>query len=424
MDGEDVGLLEVADTGAEGSGAISDEGVSEELEQPSGGDVDDAAAGGADKQDKGEESGDKRAIPLQVRNAIRKFTQANPDFVKEFPRFEKDITGAMFARKTLNDLGGLPEVMKWKDALELHGGVEGIQELVGEVEGSRALDVGLEKGDPQVIENYVKEFPEGFKRIVPTALDALAKSFPEDYQRLGSNILHNTFRDNRSYDDLGSLGQIIGASKDANAIAAYNRLVDLLTNVQKNATSKQADPYADRAKQLDEREQSLANQHKTTFLNGVRGEVDTAVVKDVNKMIATALKGRVMDPQARNRFLNEVRSAIATKVHSDPSYSRNWPGVRDAADHGRAVKFNYAAYSKAIPAAVGSIMKDPVWRSYFNGAAKPAATVTRQAGDRPTTVAGRPAIGDVNFDRTDKATFLGSRAHGTAWLRNGKQAKW
>lgn len=424
MDGEEsVGLLDAsADSGVAEDVATDEEVVAGTEDTSTASDGSDSARDGDDASADAKD-GDKRTLPVQVRNALRQISQKDPEFAKQFPRLEKEVVGALFARQAVNDMGGLTALKSMKDALDLHGGVEGIQELVGEVEGSRALDVGLEKGDPQVIENYVKEFPEGFKRIVPTALDALAKSFPEDYQRLGSNILHNTFRDNRSYDDLGSLGQIIGASKDANAIAAYNRLVDLLTNVQKNATSKQADPYADRAKQLDEREQNIVKERQTSFLNGVRNEVDTAVVKDVNKMIATALKGRVMDPQARNRFLNEVRSAIATKVHSDPSYSRNWPGVRDAADHGRAVKFNYAAYSKAIPAAVSGIMKDPVWRSYFNGAAKapPQARTDRPAN---TTVAGRPAIGEVNFDRTDKATFLGSRTHGTAWLRNGKQAKW
>jgi hypothetical protein len=421
-DGEDVGLLDagVVEENADTGGASDVSALDTATEEP-GNDLGDLVQEG-EQQDKGAE-GDKRTLPVQVRNAIRKFTQANPDFAKENPRFEKEVVGALFTQKALNELGGIQAIRSLKETVEMHGGVEGLQELASEVEGSRALDVGLEKGDPKVIENYVKEFPEGFKRIVPTALDALAKSFPEDYQRLGSNILHNTFRDNRSYEDLGSLGQIIGASKDANAIAAYNRLVDLLTNVQKNATSKQADPYADRAKQLDEREQSLAKKDQTSFLNGVRAEVDTAVVKDVNKMIAAALKGRVMEPQARNRFLNEVRTAIATKVHSEPNYSRQWPGVRDAADHGRAVKFNYAAYSKAIPAAVSSTMKDPVWRSYFNGAAK-AAPTARTERPANATVTGRPAIGDVDFSRTDKATFLGSRTHGQAYLRNGKIAKW
>lgn len=424
MDGEDVGLLDVGT--ADESGA-SEEVVSvlpgEDAGNADSDGADGAATDGQQGADKGDEQGDRRALPLQIRNAIRKFTQANPEFAKENPRFEKEVVGALFTQKALGELGGIQAVRQLKEAIDLHGGVEGLQEMASEVEGSRALDVGLEKGDPQVIENYVKEFPEGFKRIVPTALDALAKNFPEDYQRVGSTILHNTFRDNRSYDDLGSLGQIIGASKDANAIAAYNRLVDLLTNVQKNATDRKADPYADRAKQLDEREQNIAKQNQTSFLNGVRGEVDNSIVKDVNKMLVTALKGRVMEVPARNRLMNEIRGALATKVHSEPNYSRQWPGVRDAGDHGRAVKFNYAAYAKALPGVVSSIMKDPVWQRYFSGAQRPAAQVRTE---RPanTTVAGRPQIGDVDFNRTDKATFLGSRQHGTAWLKNGKQAKW
>jgi hypothetical protein len=194
--------------------------------------------------------------------------------------------------------------------------------------------------------------------------------------------------------------------------------------VQGQASKSQEDPYADRAKQLDEREGKIAAAQKTAFVDGVRGEVDPMIVRDVNRQIAGALKDRKMEPAARNRLMNEIRGMLANKVHSDANYARQWPGIRDAKDHGRAVKFNYAAYSKALPEIVKGVLKDPVWSRYFGGnGAAPTRRATPSNGNQ--AVVGVPSIGDVDFSRTDKSTFLATKSsHGTAWLRTGRQAKW
>lgn len=425
MDGEDVGLLEVgADTDAGTGGEDTPVLPAEDVGDASGDGSNDTAADSSGQQDADKAEGDKRTLPVQVRNALRKFTQSNPDFAKEFPRFEKDVVGALFARQAINAMGGLPALNQLKETVELHGGVEGIQQMVEEVEASRELDKGFETGDPKVVEGYVRDYPEGFKKIIPTALNALAKNFPEDYNRVGSTILHNTLRNNNLYESVVRIGEALKAGDAKAAVADYDKLVDFLASVQKTGTTQQSDPYEKDRQEIEAQRQSIANERKTAFVDKVRSEVDPMIVRDVNKIVGAALKGRQMEVSARNRLMNEIRGMLANRVHNEPNYSRQWPGVRDAGDHGRAVKFNYAAYSKALPTVVSTVMKDPVWVRYFGGAQQ--RTVSRPAGERQvnTTVAGRPQIADVDFNRTDKATFLGSRAHGTAWLKSGKQAKW
>jgi hypothetical protein len=411
MADEDVGLLEV---GAE------DTGGSEVVE------TDDGAVPGESEQDLHPEGdqpegtdkpGDGRTVPVKWREAIAKVKESDPALAKELSR-------SYWKAQQYEKLGPPMELQAIKEAVELHGGIEGVQQIVEEVEAARALDGGLEQGDPQVVEGYVRDFPEGFKKIVPVALSALAKNFPESYEKLGSQILHNTFSNGQIYDAASRLGTALKAGDAKAAIADYDKIVNLLLYVQGQASKSQEDPYADRAKQLDEREGKIAAAQKTEFVNGVRNKVDPMIVRDVNKQIAASLKGRVMEPQARDRFLNEIRGKLADKVHSEPNYARQWPGVRDARDPDRAVKFNYAAYSKALPAIVTSVMKDPVWSRYFSGGGTaPARRATPSNGNQ--AVVGVPSIGDVDFSRTDKSTFLATKSsHGTAWLRTGKQAKW
>src|SRR5262249_44458864 len=146
------------------------------------------------------------------------------------------------------------------------------------------------------------------------------------------NILHNTFSQNRTYEDVGALGKVIEASKDAAAISAYNRLVDLLVGVQNSATKKGPDPYADRAKQLDEREQSLADQDKKNFFSSVPSEAENQVTRSINSQLATQNKaffdrGGKLDTETRNRLMSDIRSVLINKVHSEPTYSKQQPAV-------------------------------------------------------------------------------------------------
>jgi hypothetical protein len=414
MADEDVGLL---DAGAE-TDTASD--VSEDVAEVPGSDQADAdrgteVDGGQDQADK---PGDGRTVPVKWREAIAKVKESDPALAKELSR-------SYWKTQQYEKLGAPAELQSLKEAVELHGGIEGIQGIVEEVEAARALDGGLEKGDPQVVEGYVRDFPEGFKKIVPVALSALAKNFPESYEKIGATILHNTFAGRQIYDAAARLGAALKAGDAKAAVADYDKIVDLLLYVQGQASKSQEDPYADRAKQLEEKEQAIAKQERTGFVDRVRNVVDPMIVRDVNKQIATALKGRAMEPAARDRFLNEIRGKLADKVHSDQNYARQWPGVRDARDHDRAVKFNYAAYAKALPAIVTSVMKDPVWSRYFSGGG--AALVRRAAssGNGNQPIVGVPSIADVDFNRTDKSTFLATKSsHGTAWLKTGKQAKW
>src|SRR5262249_17510954 len=141
--------------------------------------------------------------------------------------------------------------------------------------------------------------------------------------------------------------------------------------VQKSATTAQADPLADRRKELDEREQTLAEQGRKEFFKGVRGEVNTQVTRAINTQLVSVLKGRKMDAPVRNRLMGEITSALASKVHSDPTYAKQQPGIMASGDRDRAIKFNMAAYSRALPNVIKEVLKDPVWVKYFGGSAPP-----------------------------------------------------
>src|SRR5882724_12806465 len=147
-EGEDLGLLD--GTGEEAGGSEGGSGGEETFILEEG--ADDAAGAGADdaaKGDEGDQSGDEadrgsRAIvkfsPVEVKKGLRELVSQNPEFAKKFPTLEKAVATALFKDARVAQLGGLEKINQLAEAVEVHGGIDGIQEMAEELTLSRELE--------------------------------------------------------------------------------------------------------------------------------------------------------------------------------------------------------------------------------------------------------------------------------------------
>src|SRR5882672_2889828 len=177
MEGEDLGLLDGTGEAA-GGGEGGDGGGEETFILPEG--EGEGGAGGGEETPPGDEADPDaagRAIvkvePLAIRKALREISTTNPEFAKKFPTLEKAVTTALYKSGQIEKFGGVQAISAAMEAIELHGGVEGVQELADEVAAARELEVGFERGDPKVIDGWAKDFPLGFKKLIVPALDRL-----------------------------------------------------------------------------------------------------------------------------------------------------------------------------------------------------------------------------------------------------------
>lgn len=416
MEGEDVGLLDVQSDGADseviesdvasgGDSGVSGDGENQQLSR-----IDERSDTNADQQDK---PGDQRTIPGKWKEAIARVKESDPALAKELSR-------AYFKTQQIDKLGSTAELTALKEAVELHGGIEAIEEMKQEVEAARLLDSGFEKGDPKIIEGFVRDFPDGFKRLMPAAMDALQKLDTQAFNRLGSDIASRIFENYGVFNAIGQLGEALKAENaPPEAVKLYNEIVKFLGDMQGLAKQGKTDPYADRAKELDQREQTIAEQQKQAFVSGINAEVNTLRTRIVNQQMATLLKGKKLDSAQRNRVMREISADFKGKIDGDELYRRQYVSLIGSGDRDKTIRHMTAWSQKHLPTIVSNVLKG------FNllgttRTAAPAARTTSANG----AVNGRPKIGDVDFGRTDQATFLASREHGTAWLKNGKQAKW
>jgi hypothetical protein len=435
----DDGAIEIAeDTG--GAGAGGDEGGSDdEIESPTGGE---GEGDGSDESDRGRDRRDgtrddrevdqasrgARELPKQIRAALRELNASNPDFAKQFPRIEKEITGALFKSQQIENLGGLGKVSEALASIEARGGIEGIEAMAADLDAANKFEAALDRGDPVALETWSKESPSGFARTVLPMFEQLGKVNEEKAEQVGSAIVSHIFEKFGAFSVMSALGKALTDGKTEDAVGRFNDLAKFLTDVKRLGGLARTDPHASRSQELDEREQRIATETETAFKSSVRADVNTEVTSKLNQQLRAhllTLGVRKVVSGTANRMRKEINRELQRVVNSDPNHQRQYEAVMSTHDRARAAKFVIAAAERRLPQVIKDVVRD------FNlKGTQPARRGGAPRGDdnrdqeRKNVVNGRPKIPEVDFAKTDKATFLASRLHGSAWLKNGRQAKW
>ena len=426
MEGEDLGLIEdsgVADLGGEESGGEETpiEGETETETPEDGSTPSGTEITGESEEGEGERSG--RALPQQVRLALREFAQNNPEFAKKFPRLERQLTDAMFKTAQLSKLGGLAALREAHEAIEAHGGAEGLRELAETAQASRVLEEGMNTGDPVLANTWAETAPEGFKSFGRPYLEKLEQLDLAAHDWNVAPDMVKTLTRTGVYDSMAELETAIAGERLADVQSTFQKLKKYFLDLRHfgNAT-KGPDPLKAERERFDAERQEFATEQRKTFYGGVRSEVNTQVMGFTNRLLRQELHGRTIRLETANRLRKQINEDLAAAVKNADGYADRYKAVMGQNDHSKSVQFIVAAAKAKLPMVVKRVLRD------FNLAGTAPAGVRRAApgaGRQGTSVSvGRPKTEDVDFTRTEKSNWLTMRNHGEAWLKNGKKAKW
>jgi hypothetical protein len=429
MDGEELGLIDGTGEAVETDSGSEESFIEEspgEGNEPSG---EDAGTGDGESGDSNRGDGEGshaivKAEPLAIRKALREITTANPEFAKKFPNLEKSVTTALYKADQITKFGGLQKVSEAFEALEVHGGIEGLQDLVSEVELTRELEKGFERGDPKVVEGWAKDYPVGFKKLIAPAFDKLETVDKQHYEAVACYVLGKIFDNYGVFNTIAALGESLGAGKTEEAIASFNKVAKFLGSAKDLAT-KAKFGETDRDAELDEREKSIADRDKKAFYGSVRADVNTAVMSEMNRLIRLELpKGKMIKVDMANRLRKEINAELMRVVITRPGYAERYESVMNARDKDRAARFIISNAKQQLPKVVRQLVSEFGLKTPVTSRANSSAT-RRVVDGAARVIAGRPKTADIDFARTDKSTWLATMgSHGSAWLKNGKQAKW
>jgi hypothetical protein len=361
---------------------------------------------------------DGRQVAAQIRNHLAELKKSNPTL-------EKQIREAYFRGEEARRLGPIPEIRSKLELIDIHGGAEGIASMAEEVEGARLLDEGFERGDPRTIDGIVRDFPDGFKKLVGPAIDRLETLDPARYEQEMTKQSTKFLSKYGVFDGLAQMREAITSGKMEDVQRLYNDLVGKVFGpMQATAQRLSAQPDTSKDDEYKEREERVAKSERDIFLKGVNAEAAPTITRSINKIIASQLGNRKLTADQNNKLRRDVHAEIGAIVNNpekNPDYIKTWKMLVSKNDQQRLVPHITRMWESKALEAVKKVMRESGFSS--NGAAPRQAP--RQAQPQGVqAVNGRPAISDVDFSRTDKARFVTMREHGKAWLLNGKQVSW
>jgi hypothetical protein len=415
--------------GAEGGGD-ADQGVTQDegiTGDESGGDettTGDEAGGETDTGDEGTDgdrigrSRDDRGLPQHVKQALAKLREIDPKMADTVRRNYYEASDYRQAFPTVR------EAREARDLLEEVGGADGIQRVRGEADDYAHELNAMANGDPSVIEELVRDFPDGLVRLVPHALDAMSEVDPAAFEKLSAGIVTQVLANKGVTHNVLRLTELIADGKQKEAFDLAKQMLDWVNGVKDYADQK-ADLNArggetDREKRVRMREQELEANNKRTFGVQVGGEAIRMLNTMIDQALAPMLKGRrlSLNPDQRKDFQNGARTEISNALARLPGYRDRMQELIDAGDQQAILRFIRSKVQSA------QLVRRAVTNAWGRRGFSQARGASRNGSGTTTGVvrlAQKPSADQIDWSK-DRSRMR--YMTGEATLKNGKVARW
>jgi|SRR5215475_681048 len=252
----------------------------------------------------------------EVKNALARLRETNP---KEADLLRK----AYFSYNDLvKHFPTAREAQAARIALDTVGGVDGIATLREQVQASEYLEQAAEAGDSSIVDDWARDYPQGFQQVMPYAMRQFAKMDPNGFSQQVQPHFYG-FLERAQLAD--RLSEAFDAIKNQNPEAAQALLRNIYAWIgQQKQTSEQngqqqLNPQQDK---LAERENQLKQQEEKLFRGEIGKETYDYQQRSVEKSLMPYLKGMKISEQARQRLTNTVHQDVFDNLTQDEGYQR------------------------------------------------------------------------------------------------------
>jgi hypothetical protein len=305
--------------------------------------------------------------------------------------------------------------------------------MAAELEQWNELDRGFENGDPKVVDGWIKDYPAGFRSLLPVAIEKLDATDMKAHDAAVSPSMWKIFDRCGVLTTMGALEAAIAAlepEKAKEVLKEFGLLKGFFGDVRQLAVkAKSPDPLAADRQRLNEEREGVQGERDKMFYGSVRQDVNGQIMSKMNQLIRQELAGAKVKLSVANRLRKEINGELARQVNSAKGYSERYKAVMSAGDKDRAVRFIVAAANAKLPGVVKALVSEFNLRRPSRTNSSGDRGGERRMGDGgkgSRVVSGRPKTSEVDFTRMDQARWLGmvQRGHGEAPLKSGKVAKW
>ena len=226
------------------------------------------------------------------------------------------------------------------------------------VQDMQKMDGALNAGERWAIEGIAEQFPQGFVKLVPEALDLMMAKDRPAYNRMMSNVIHNTFESVGFTKTITAAYELLKAGKGPEAAEAMEKALgwmQALAKVAETSGKEDVDPElkAARDEVAATRAEKVTN-FKTAVAQDVQSQSNTILEK---KLTSIAGFNKLSDNQKR-RIVQNISNDIAATLGRDKKFQQQRAQFFSTGNKDKALKFLMARMAREIPETADKVWKD------------------------------------------------------------------
>ena len=366
--------------------------------------------------------------PREVSKLLRELREQHPDKAQLLRRVQE----AFFRAESYAQHYESPELaQRAKVTFDALGGDEGIATLQQAAEQVQRLDQWAETGDPELINAWTKESPEGFKKAVPLAIEALEKMDPRTYESALQPHVVRAILSSGAAQTIQNIAQYLQNVSDpvskelmSREIKALVQWVGSLQELDKQRQTRTVDP---RSGEIETQRQELATRTTQLLNQQIASKLEPWAKTEIDKSIASFAGKTQLPAQQKNFLMMETAKEIDAMLGKDKVYQNNLSALRSKGDVDKLV-----SYTQATIGAIKGIAAKAVWaRSGFQAPqrATPKAPPNGQprtpVNNAPLQLPSKPSIADLDLVRDpDRMLFISGKGYLKAGPNKGRLVTW
>lgn len=368
------------------------------------------------------EQADGRKGPANIRQSIKSASEALPEQAAHF----KELGNAYFREQAYKQHFPSPqEAGQAKQLIESIGGLEGISNLQQRDQQYQQQNEFLKTGNPDVLDDFAKDFPEGFAALAPHYLDRLQKVNPEAFS---SAIIPHVIGMLESANLGSHLQAMLQETDPARSKQMLQQLASWYQTQSQNSkqfkTTQQRpgnDPYKQQREELD-------TQREQIFSEGVRAKVTSSVTPEMNKVVEDYSKRYKLNDTQKTRLQDAIAQHIYREMEGDENYKKQL-GLRKsskARTHDSVASFISSSFNGRLKDAAfkvateiyGAPKGSPA--ASGNGVVKAGTPKTTATGG-PLKISQRPPDSQLDMTKDPDGMLL---IKGRGYTKDGRYVEW
>lgn len=408
MDAVELPTIETAPEGAVETPEVVETPETPELNLPEIGDEPGETA-------EPQEGQPETAAPTQIKAAdIVKFLREQKEANPANANLLRTLQDRYFSAQDFNSLfPKIEEARTVKATLEAVGGMEGIAHLQEVEQSLEALDQRVATGDPAFIEELSKEFPDGFKRLVPAALETLGKLDAAAYQSVVAPIAIQAIMSSPLISSFELLNERLQSGEVDGAKRELARIGQMLSGWAEYANQPKAAqaPLEAPSSQIDAQLGTKVGDTLVAHITkGIEGDLKESLAK--------------MTPQAKSDLISSILNELDAEIGKNKAYMQNMSSLLRKGLGDRAI-----SYGKAMTDGIRTAIAKSVFeRRYGLPSASPTGkrAATKPAPPNPVNpnkevlLAREPKGENINWGKTSRTMYITGRAY----LTDGRLVRW